>query len=165
MNRWRDKAALGVLLLAITAGCNQDKIARLVRENRELAAKLDAVSKTTTLELQEKCANQARAVFREMGWDKKPFALYTNHYNRKLNKCFIRIESREFTRNVPSIAVSISDAFEGKGYAEYFWNNTQGKKYWDVKPFICNVTQLSGEERPCTSQEEFDDFVRLYMEQ
>jgi len=40
--------------------CNTDKIAQLEKQNKELVAKLDAVSKKTSMDLQERCAKQAR---------------------------------------------------------------------------------------------------------
>ena len=82
-------------LLVVMVGCNDDQVRRLERENQELAAKLDAVAKATNLDLQKKCADEANAMFKELGWNKKPFASYNNHYQQKLNKCFIRIEDRE----------------------------------------------------------------------
>lgn len=139
------------LSLAVT-GCNADKIARLEKENRELSEKLEAVAKAANLVLQEKCANQASTDFRDWGWNKQPLAAYANHYHQKLNKCFIEI----YNTNAPSVSMSVSDAFEGKVYAEYFWINTQGKKYWEVRPQTCKVTLLSGTEKTCESQEEFE---------
>jgi hypothetical protein len=96
-----------------------------------------------------------------LGWKKEPFAAYANHYHQKLNKCFIEI----YSMKVPSVSMSVSDAFEGKEYAEYSWINTQGKKYWEVKPVTCKVTLLSGDEKTCGSQEEFERLIKVYMEQ
>jgi hypothetical protein len=58
----------------------------------------------------------------------------------------------------------VSDAFEGKSYAEYAWKSEKGKKYWEVKPFVCKVTLPSGEKKDCASSDEFDDLVKVYME-
>jgi hypothetical protein len=166
-------------LVVVTVGCNEDEVRQLKRqnqelgaklnnvekENQELAAKLNAVTRGASLELQKKCADQAAAEFKEWGWNKKPSAVYTNHYQPTMNKCFIRIEDPAFENNTPTTSINVSDAFEGKVYAEYLWMNHEGKQYWEVKPKICKVTLLSGEEKHCQSPEEFDELVRVYMEQ
>jgi len=148
-------------LLLVASGCNTDKLAHLEKENHDLSAKLDAVAKAANLDLQEQCANQASSAFRELGWKKEPSAGYANHYHEKLNKCFIEI----YSMKAPSVSMSVSDAFEGKVYAEYFWINTHGRKYWEVRPDTCKVTLLSGHEQTCKSQEEFEQLIKAYMEQ
>jgi len=42
------------------------------------------------------------------------------------------------TNNIPSNSRTLSDAFEGKVYGNYFWINTQG--FWEVEPQECKVT-------------------------
>lgn len=123
------------------------------------------MTKGANLEFQKKCADQAAAVFKELGWNKKPWAVYSNHYQPTMNKCFVRIENTAIENHAPSTSINVSDAFEGKVYADYFWLNSEGKKYWEVKPFMCKVTLLSGEEKVCQSKEEFDELVKVYMEQ
>jgi hypothetical protein len=157
-------ASLRLLLVAlalVASGCSTDRLARLEKENRDLSAKLEAVTKAANLDLQEKCANQASYAFRELGWKKEPFAAYANHYHPKLNRCFIEI----YSTKAPSVSMSVSDAFEGKVYAEYFWINAHGKKYWEVRPDTCKVTLLSGDEQTCNSQEEFEQLIKVYMGQ
>jgi hypothetical protein len=155
-----------VALALLGTGCNQDKIARLEKQNNELKARLDAATKSANLDMQEKCAKQARIEFNRAGFDKDETANFTNHYNPKLNKCFVDIFSAKshLTPYVPTAFRSVSDAFEGKGFGEYMWINNSGKKYWEVKPFVCKVTLLSGEEKYCESDKEFDELVKIYME-
>jgi hypothetical protein len=141
------------------------KLNNVEKENQELTAKLNGVTKGASLELQKKCADQSASEFKTWGWNKKPLAGYDNHYQQNLNKCFVRIENSEFTNNVPATSITVSDAYEGKVYGDYQWINTEGKKYWEVKPFICKVTLLSGEQKFCHSKEEFDELVKVYMEQ
>ena len=106
----------------------------------------------------------ANVMFKEESWDKKPFASYTNHYQHTTNKCFIQIENTEVTNNTPATSIVVSDAFEGKTYGEFMWINSQRKKYWEVKPFMCKVTLPSGEEKYCYSREEFEELVKVFME-
>jgi hypothetical protein len=158
------RTRLRVLLVGLSlsaSGCNTERLARLEKENRDISAKLEAVTKAENLDLQEKCAHQASSVFEEMGWKKRPLAAYANHYHQRLNKCFIEISSM----NAPSVSMSVHDAFEGKEYAEYLWISTQGKRYWEVKPVTCKVTLLSGDETTCTSQKEFEQLIEVYMDQ
>ncbi len=54
-------------------------------------AKMESMSKTASFYLQEKCAKQAREEFKLYGLDKHEFAEVSNHYNAKLNKCFMLI--------------------------------------------------------------------------
>jgi hypothetical protein len=149
-------------------GCgNGERIAQLEKQNRELTAKLEALGKSKTLDLQEQCAKQAEEVFKFGKWDKESLADYTNHYNATLNKCFIEIQSMDAKTAPPDIFTNktVSDAFEGKGYGEYMWKSDRVKKYWEVPPLQCRVTLPSGEERFCHSSDEFDQLIKQYMEQ
>ena len=136
----------------------------LEKENLELSAKLQEVTKTANLDSQAKCANQARTVFKEMGWDKEFLTVYTSHYDQKLNRCYIQVYNSKADRGSASVYRFVQDAFEGKGYAEYSWINNTGKKYWEVKPVLCKVTLLSGEEKICSSMEEFEELIKVYVE-
>jgi len=157
-----------VLALSITlSACNTDKITQLERENQDLRAKLDSVTRAKSLDLQEKCAKQARDEFKFQGRDKEQLAGYTSHYVAQLNKCFIAIQNTD-TKTAPGQIIttkSVFDAFEGKQYADYFWETEKGKKYWEVKPFVCEVSLQSGEEKVCTSEQEFTELIKPYMEQ
>ena len=119
--------------------------------------------KNASLAVQGQCAEQAERMFKNLGWNKKDYASFENHYNVKLNKCFIRIDNTE-VNNGMTTSKTLMDAFEGKVFGEYVWINSKKEKYWDVKPMICKVTILSGEEKICTSDTEFNDFAKAYME-
>jgi hypothetical protein len=116
--------------------------------------------------LQEKCAKRARDEFRDLGWEKDPFASFTNHYNEKLNKCFMLIENTDAKTTPGAIYTNrgLYDAFERKSFGEYMRSTADGKKYWEAKPFVCNVTQPSGESVTCKSPDEFDELIKIYME-
>jgi|SRR5580704_3788174 hypothetical protein len=135
-------------------------------EIKELGARVQAMPKNATLELQEKCAKQAREEFNVDGWEKEKLAGFSNHYNVALNKCFILIENTD-TKTTPGTIwtnKTLTDAFEGKVYGEYMWHSDKVKKYWEVPPVRCKVTTLSGEEQNCASSGEFDALLRQYME-
>jgi len=133
---------------------------------RRLTERIDHASRTASLELQEKCARQARQDFTQLGWDKDPSASSSNHYNGQLNKCFVLIEDTD-TKSVPDTVISskhLEDAFEGKVFGDYSWMSQKGKKYWEVPPAECTVTLPSGEQKDCHSSEEFDELIKAYME-
>jgi hypothetical protein len=133
----------------------------------------DKLSATANLELQEKCAKQAREQFKldrrdyeedaaKAGAAKEDYAVFTNHYNEKLNKCFMVTESQVSGTTTYKF---LSDAFERKLYGSYNWQMVPGKKYWEVPPRTCTVTLPTGEEKICHSSDEFDELIKYYMEQ
>jgi hypothetical protein len=144
---------LGLLLYSQTAALREQR-----RKVQELNTKLEAMSNTTSLDLQEKCAKQARERFTFEGFEKRAMANFLSHYNTKLNKCFVQMASTDAKKPPISTYMMVSDAFEGKVYAEYM------KNWNEVSPFVCKVTLLSGEERFCHSDDEFHALVKQYME-
>ena len=165
-------AVMGLLIVSLAAlgvfAYWQSLAIRQEREQiRQLNAKLDAMPKTASLDLQEKCATQAQKQFDELGWNKNPMADFANHYSARLNKCFIEVEYTD-TRTVRGEIITsknVSDAFEGKVYGNYTWSTEKGTKFWEVPPLECKVTLPSGEEKVCDSADEFDELVKQYMEQ
>jgi hypothetical protein len=133
---------------------------------RELREKVEHVPKKATLELQEKCARQARQDFIQLGWDKDPLASFSNHYNERLNKCFMLLADTDYKTAAPDVFHNkhLEDAFEGKVFGEYSWKSQKDKGYWDVPPLECTVTLPSGEQKLCHASEEFDDLIKAYME-
>src|ERR1700722_6529149 len=71
----------------------------LIHEQRdritEIQAQVSATVKVAAvpLEYQEKCAEQARRAFHDLGYKSQGPAGYENHYNAKLNKCFVLVEN------------------------------------------------------------------------
>jgi seryl-tRNA synthetase len=169
MGQVRTAVAL-LLMVCVGLGLLAYWQATALREQRQqvqqLNAKLESVSKTATLDLQEKCAKQAREEFHSLGWDKHELADVSNHYNAKLNKCFMQIQDTDAksVRGTIVTSTTVADAFEGKVYATYIWSTQKNKKYWEVPPLECKVTLLSGEEKICHSSDEFDELVKQYME-
>ncbi|MGC2247298.1 MAG: hypothetical protein WA609_11905 [Terriglobales bacterium] len=128
--------------------------------------KADSLSKSESLELQERCSNQAAVAFRRDGFKTEQGDLFYNHYNEKLNKCFVQYESRDSKLYPGTVYLNkvLSDAFEGKVFGTYTWHSDKDKKYWEVPPIACSVTLPSGEEKTCHSPDEYDSLVKQYME-
>ncbi len=128
---------------------------------KELNAKVETRANSTSMELQERCSKQAREQYNAEGWREEPMASYTNHYNDKLNKCFLLIQNTALPKTKNELVVRMRvlvDAFEGKTYAEF---PSVGSR---AMPDICNGTSPTGEEKRCHSDSEFDDLVKLYMQ-
>jgi len=113
------------------------------------------------LEFQEKCSDQARKTFKDLGYKPTDHASYESHYSNNLGKCLIHIH---YTMSDLTISGSVSDAYEGKVYAEFMWIPDKTKKYWEVPPRQCEVTLPNQEKRLCHSTEEFDALVKELME-
>jgi hypothetical protein len=74
--------------------------------------------------LQAKCADQASVFYKQGKYDdssKEFSSFYTNHWNKKMGKCFIQINTTSLKDDYASI--DIYDAFEGKQYALYIGHN------------------------------------------
>jgi hypothetical protein len=162
--------AITILLLVGLAGLGVFAYSQQMslRQQSEVVEKLSArlEAKARDFSLQEKCAKQAREEFQRWGYAKEAFADLTNHYNERLNKCFLALETRSADKSGSYINKFLADAYEGKQYAEYSWFNISGsgKKYWEVVPDSCKVTMPSGQEITCKSSEEYDELIKAYME-
>jgi hypothetical protein len=132
-------------------GCNNQNI---IKEQSSLS------------ELQAQCGKWSQEYFNKEysngiingGDGERLISNYTNHYNKKLNKCFILITSTEFIRNmenkIESIRVkTLFDLNENKEYGSLiqFENNN--------KPINCRIL-----EKYCNSEKEWNLLVKPYME-
>lgn len=133
----------------------------------EIQAQVAATAKATAvpLEYQEKCAEQARKAFHDLGYKSQGPAGYENHYSAKLSKCFVLVENTD-SAYAPTIWTrkSLFDAYEGKAYGEYSWHTVKDKKYWEVPPFMCRVTSPAGTNQFCKSDEEYGELIKVYLE-
>ncbi len=102
--------------------------------------------------------------FDAMSFSDANHARFTNHYNVKLDRCLIETFTLQLEVNSSIFTKDVSDAFEGKEFASYAWISRAGKKYWEVPPTMCLVTMPSGEEKNCSSEDEFDKLIQIYME-
>jgi hypothetical protein len=135
---------------------------RLAAIFAELSAKRLEV-KSPPLDLQAKCSDQARKAFTLSGLKESEGATYQNHYNVKLNKCFIETQNQSVRGKTIWTFRNVYDAFEGRLYGTYAWHTEDNKKYWEVKPTMCEVELRSGENQTCQSDEEFSKLVQGYM--
>ena len=134
---------VGILALL---GCDSEKIAKLEKQNQGLQDQLKKQQVTANLDLQAKCARDAKAWFKE-NWvaDKTTVLLdYTNHYNQKMNKCFIEVE-HHYKLDVAEMSwfnnMTLWDVYENAKYAD-FSEAHEIYKFNNYKPndhvYVCN---------------------------
>lgn len=124
---------------------------------------VSSVNAQSTLALQEKCAEGAKKIVSETGGclsvhSTKDYIMscqYIYHYNKKLDKCFIRFDMTTIWRapkewkGEREETVQIIDVFEHKMIGEY--NSMLGLK------------EVGG--RKCNSRTEFEALIKPYMEE
>ena len=105
-------------------------------------------------------------MFKSGGWATKPNAGFISHYNAKLGRCFIQISETDVTKTSVSISKPVFDAFEGKTYGDYLWFNylPDKKSAFEIAPQVCKITLLSGEEKACQSEAEYNASMKAYLE-
>jgi hypothetical protein len=81
-----------------------------------------SVKKVDDLTLQTKCSDAAGKFFANKGYKINDGFDYKNHFNSKLNKCFILISS--YNANSDFLSVDLYDAIEGNHYAMYIGHNS-----------------------------------------
>lgn len=121
----------------------------------------------STLALQEKCAEGAKKFFFERiklyggSWgsfsDEKGHGYnhFTTHYNKKFDKCFIRIEYSYFPKDKDQKSIKtieIYNAFEGKHLA-------------DCSLPMLLTTDCKVGDKKCNSLDEFETLIKPYMEE
>ena len=113
------------------------------------------------LELQAMCSKKVEAIFNEQyaPYWKEYHSTYTNHYNRKLGKCFMLISQHQFIDGVDGgtlTTMSLMDIYENKEQAGF--SRLRGKHY--TEPDNCYVF-----DRGCKDEWEFNGLVKPYMEE
>ena len=88
---------------------------------------------------------------------------YTSHYDPVVNVCYVRVNHMLVEGRTVGNSVTITDAFEGRVYATYFWSNPDGKKYWEVAPLDCQVNVPGKDSVKCTSSDVFDSLTEKYF--
>jgi hypothetical protein len=127
-----------------------------------------AASSGDTYDLKEKCARFAGEVFRRE-WQTggssarrtdgngSAEATYRNHYNAKLNRCFYLEISTIYPKRSPATLIqrqTLYDIHENKEY---------GSMFYDSGPL--GLTSCYLLDRKCSSSEEWQSFIRPYLEE
>jgi hypothetical protein len=158
--------ALALLVLAV--GCDS-RSAQLEKENQELKTRLDKQTAAQDYELQGKCSKDARVWFNEnYSRDKDTLLLdFSNHYNAKLNKCFILVEYH-YTSNFANVGgsswtniMTLYDVYENAKYARFIENHVT-----NYNPEIKTTDEVITCEvygNDCKTGDEFNGLIRPYV--
>ena len=117
-------------------------------------------SDKSDLEMQKKCAQMSEQRFTDHGFNPKNVS-HEFHYNKKLKKCFMTVLSKDGRDKDVYIAKYLIDVFEDKIYGEYYWKTEEGKIPLEVKLLYCTMLDKTSN----ATQEEYDAFVKPYMEE
>jgi len=138
-------------------------VSKLEKQTADLQA---TVGNSTLLNLQAKCAGDAKTWFRE-NWATVPnkddlLLVYHNHYNKRLNRCFIEVEyhrSTGFERSW-SNDVRLWDVYENSEIAVLHENHLIfAPKFEDSYTLVdCAVAQ-----QKCKSMSDFVQLTQSYM--
>jgi hypothetical protein len=120
-------------------------------------------------ELQEKCGKQSKEIFKEkndghegltrMGKRIYFFYGYSNHYNKKMNKCFLLEEIKSYKdriidSEVETVNNDLWDINENKNYGSLRMNRKTN--------ILLDCSVL---DKECKSEEEWNSLVKPYMEE
>jgi len=131
---------------------------------------VSSVNAQSTLLLQEKCAEVVKkslgegGISREKNGDMTSVG-YTNHYNKKLDKCFVLISSTTFTHTIKGQAQTqfsqeLWNAMEQKEIGSYYSNQVKEGSSWKYYINGCKVGDTI-----CQSRGEFEALIKPYMEE
>jgi hypothetical protein len=116
-------------------------------------SKADAQSRKEVYELQERCGRRAEQIFEKdfPANDRKGLETFENHYNVRLNKCFILEDNTVFTadagKSYKSKLLTLIDVNDNKIFASF-------------SPLNCDIGSTK-----CRSEEEFRALIRPLMEE
>jgi hypothetical protein len=157
-------AVIALIILALFWHGQRETLQGQERQIKDLSAQLKSNAETADLDLQDRCALQAGEEFKLEGLEKQPSATFSNHFNKHMAKCFVVTQNNSVTKGSVLNSKMLVDAYEGRVIAEFLWINSDGRKYWEVSPTECDVLMPSGEKETCHSSEEFDELIKVYME-
>ena len=149
-------------LVLVACACNTNRpdthrLDRLESEMKDVRVQIVAVQKELSLERQDRCAKQAEAYFRSH-WG-RPYYLFVTHYSRTLDRCFARIH-----RGVSwGQDVYLVDAFEGVTYGAF--RRVYGRPGRPHNVYACFVKATPGNDKKCTTEEEFNELEKQLIEQ
>jgi len=158
----KTQVTLGIAAVAmflLLSGYTLLSISELKQQNALLNLRVEELAerpKANTLDVQDKCAEHAKAAFADWKIFNDPngtvLSRFLSHYNAKLDKCFALF--------IPSSDdhEELVDAYSGKSYGAF--QNFQGAD-------TCYVIQPSGEVKHCdrVTIPDFRVMATIYMEE
>ena len=145
------------LISLLAAGCDlsNDRITKLEKQTQDLKAQADRDSAVRDYDLQSKCSTAAKTWF-NANWQQEKntiLLVYTNHYNRSQNACFIQVEFHfngaatfDWTNNV-----SVWNVLENTKLGEVYDRHQSVGQDFKEDVYQCSVNGTS-----CKSLDEFE---------
>lgn len=142
-----------------------------------IAIAYGSIARAQSLDQQERCAQQAKRAYAETEAEFEAYNRartqktvrfsgdYQSHYNVKLGKCLMFVETTDMLGAQFVTSAYVRDAYERRQYATYVWMSSDVKKYWEVPPIACEVRPSLHDKRLCKTREEFDELAAPYMEE
>lgn len=152
----------------------QSRIEQQSAKINELEAKLQKATATVvpqngSLKDQMVCAQQAERAFQSSQRTTNTTGLhliethFISHYQPATNRCFVEADASFLSKDgTMTVDRFVSDAIGGDLLGTYMWVN-KNKKYWAVKPMMCDMIEASGQTKYCQSDDEFTELARQYM--
>lgn len=154
--------AIGSLAWAVS---EMTSIGKLHDENSRLQASLADKTKMENATLSRECSDKAEQVYKSGGYNtNSAWDSYVSHYDPKLSKCFIQVQTGNQIGDNFFTMKMLFDAYDGRSYGNYTGHvNLKGEA---GNHFVneCHLTPLGQDEVYCKTEGAFDAFTKAYLE-
>jgi hypothetical protein len=165
--KWLRDLCVPIVFALVTTGCDvPDRVSNVEKQVKELQTSAEKNEAVQDYDLQAKCAKDARQWF-DQNWSRDKDTLFldfTNHYNKRMNKCFIDVEYHfSGTAFAWTNEIMIYDIYENTQYGKL----SQGHVTMKIKGEPQEVERISTCEvkgKKCTSLDEFNNLAGQFME-
>jgi hypothetical protein len=161
------RAFILIMVSAFLVSCDTDRVSHLEKQVKDLEEKSKVHQSSAELEMQARCAKDAKAWF-SSNWTQEKDTLFldfTNHYNRAENRCYIRVEHH--TAYAPKLTsdwfnhLTIYNVYENNEVAQLTLVNRIRVNEPNLKSEIISCT-VYGET--CKSPDEFYAKTNPFMQ-
>jgi hypothetical protein len=157
-----------LILLSILSGCqDNERLARLEKENESLKAELQDKNKVRDYDLEVRCSKDAKAWFREGRFGDKTttMLIMNNHYQASSNQCIAFIEEHSKADPAPSWVneMSLYNVYENERVGHYFEEHNIDTRWNAPKATEDKVVECEMLDQKCTTLDQFNAFVDRYM--
>lgn len=117
--------------------------------------------------MRKQCAEQAEREFTKEGYETggSDTAGFEDHYNPSTGRCLMTIESTQFATNQTFTYLTymeLQDIYEHRVFATYM--SASYKDGGGKRTVVCWLIPSTRLKRRCASEQEYRQFVSLYME-
>jgi hypothetical protein len=162
--------ALCLLFTINITACKQPSSAKNTLNSTAVNAAATSASEAfaphkASLAEQKMCDEQAQKRFREDDSEVAThpskyhlLSTYRSHYDSSVNVCYVRIDFAYFDK-APATSIYVSDAFEGREFASFYWPDTNKKVYFGG----CKIMLRGNAPIFCNSLHDFNALLGKYF--